>query len=96
MRALFLTPVLLLASSALYPASAIDAKPDVQSSQQQKSTDESSDKTRIDRNSDNREVGRDWKMKPGDGQTVGKAGATGQDSDGRKIGRDWKAQPERN
>ena len=96
MRALFLTPALLLASSALYPASATDPKTDVQTYQQQKSTDESSDKTSIDRNSDNREVGRDWKMKPGDGQTVGKAGATGQDSDGRKIGRDWKAQPEHN
>jgi hypothetical protein len=96
MRALVLTPVLLLASSALYPASAIDAKTDVQTYQQQKSTDENSDKTSIDRNSDNREVGRDWKMKPGDDQTVGKAGGTGQDSDGRKIDRDWKARPDRN
>jgi hypothetical protein len=52
MRALVLTPVLLLASSALYPASAIDAKTDVQThGQQQKSTDENSDKTSIDQNS---------------------------------------------
>ena len=52
MRALVLTPVLLLASSALYPASAIDAKTDVQTHvQQQKSTDENSDKTSIDQNS---------------------------------------------
>jgi hypothetical protein len=96
MRALVLTPVLLLASSVLYPASAIDAKTDVQTYQQQKSTNENSDKTTVDRNSDNREVGRDWKMKPGDDQTVGKAGGTGQETDGRKIGPDWKANPDRN
>jgi hypothetical protein len=35
-------------------------------------------------------------MKPGDDQTVGKAGGTGQDSDGRKIDRDWKMRPDRN
>jgi hypothetical protein len=93
MRVLILTPVLLLASSAPYPASAIDAKENVQTYQQQKSTDENSDKTSTDRKSDNREVGRDWKMKPGDDQTVGKDGGTGQDSDGRKIDRDWKARP---
>jgi hypothetical protein len=51
MRALVLTTVLLLASSALYPASAIDAKTDVQTYQQQKSTDENSDKTSIGQNS---------------------------------------------
>ena len=52
MRALVLTPVLLLASSALYPASAIDAETDVQTHvQQQKSTDENSDKASVDRNS---------------------------------------------
>ena len=52
MRALILTPVLLLASSALYPASAIDAKTDVQTHiEQQKSTNQNSDKTSIDQNS---------------------------------------------
>jgi len=51
MRALVLTPVLLLASSALYPASAIDAKTDVQTHVQQQSTDENSDKTSINQNS---------------------------------------------
>jgi hypothetical protein len=96
MRALVLAPALLLASSALYPASAIDAKTDVQTYQQQRSTDENSDKTTVDRNSDNREVGRDWKVKPGDDQTVGKVGGAGQGSDGRKIDRDWKARPYRN
>jgi hypothetical protein len=96
MRALVLTPVLLLASSALYPASAIDAKTDIQTYQQQKSTDEKSDKTINDRNSDNREVGRDWKMKPGDDQTVGEARGTGQSNDRQKIDRDWKARPDPN
>lgn len=96
MRALVLAPALLLASSALYPASATDPKTDVQTYQQQRTTDENSDKTTIDRNSDSREVGRDWKMKPGDGQTVGKAGGAGQDGGGQKIDRDWKAHPDRN
>jgi hypothetical protein len=52
MRALALTSVLLLASSALYPAFAIDAKTDVQTHlEQQKSTNENSDKTSVDQNS---------------------------------------------
>jgi hypothetical protein len=92
MRALVLTSVFLLASSALYPASAIDAKSDVRS-YEQKSTDQNSDKNATDRNSDNREVGRDWKMKPGDDQTVGKASSPGQNSDDRKIDRDWQMRP---
>ena len=97
MRILVLGPVLLLASSALYPASAIDAKTDVQTHQQQKkSTNDNSGRSSVDRNSDNREVGRDWKMEPRDSQTVGKAGVTGQDSDGPKIDRDWRARPDRN
>jgi hypothetical protein len=45
------------------------------------------------RNPDNREVGRDWKMKPGDGQTVGKVGGTVHNRDGRKVDRDWKMRP---
>ncbi|MGZ5872262.1 MAG: hypothetical protein ACXWKP_09130 [Bradyrhizobium sp.] len=100
MRTLVLAPVILLASSAVYPASAIDAKTDVQThlqqQQQQKGTNETSDKASIDRNSDNREVGRDLKMEPGDHQTVGKAGDTGKSSDDRKIDPDWKARPDRN
>jgi hypothetical protein len=55
MRALVLTALLLLASSALYPASAIDAKTDVQTHQQK-----SSDENTTGQSSDNREVGRDW------------------------------------
>jgi len=52
MRALTLTSVLLLASSALYPAFAIDAKTDVQTHmEQQKSTNENSGKTSTDQNS---------------------------------------------
>jgi hypothetical protein len=93
MRALVLTSAILLVSSALYPASAIDAKTDVQS-YEQKSTNENSDQKSTDQSSDNREVGRDWKMKPADGQTVGKTGGgTGQDGDDRQIDRDWQMRP---
>jgi hypothetical protein len=92
MRTLVLTSVLLLASSALYPASAIDAKTDVQT-YQQKSNDENSNTT--GQSSGNREVGRDWKMKPGNDQSVGKVGGTPEDQaeSDRRIDRDWKMSP---
>jgi hypothetical protein len=87
MRALVLTALLLLASSALYPASAIDAKTDVQTHQQK-----SSDENTTGQSSHNREVGRDWKMKSGNDQTVGKVCGTSEDQaeSDRRIDCDWK------
>jgi hypothetical protein len=92
MRALILTSVLLLSSSTLYPAAAIDAKTDVQT-HQQKSNDENS--TTTGQSAGNREVGRDWKMKSGNDQTVGKVGGTSEDQaeSDRRIDRDWKMSP---
>jgi hypothetical protein len=66
MRASVLTVTFLLASSAIYPASAIDPATPETRSYQQKATDDS----------DNRGGS---KMKPGEDQTVGQTGGTAQD-----------------
>jgi hypothetical protein len=74
MRAFLLTATFLLASSALYPASAIDPATPETRSYQQKGTDD------VNRGGS--------KMTPGDDQTVGQTGGTAQDkmdNDDRKV-----------
>ena len=88
MRIVTLT-TFLLASSALYPVLAQDnAKPSV-STEQHKSTSQSTP--------DNRAVDRDWKLKPSDDQqTVGKADGRSPDSADhydQKVDRNWRAEP---
>ena len=79
----------LLASSALYPVFAQDdARPSV-STEQQKSVDQSK--------SNNRAVGRGWKVEPSDDQqTLGKAGGMSPDNADhydQKVDRNWRAEP---
>jgi hypothetical protein len=86
MRMVALT-AFLLASSALYPAFAQDnANPSA--GIQQKDVGHSKPDSRV--------IGRDWKLKPSDKQTVGQSRGTSPDSANhynQKIDRNWRAEP---
>jgi hypothetical protein len=86
MRVIALT-AFFLASSALYPAFAQD-NPKPSAGVQQKDVGQSEP--------DNRVIGKDWKLKPGDKQTVGQSRGASPDSANhynQKIDRNWRAEP---
>jgi hypothetical protein len=104
MRILVLATVL-LASSSLYPSIAQDegkapaAAPQTAPAQNQNAPAQQDQRTGSDQKTDNREVGRDWRMRPSEGERMSRDDREGRDDrmgrDDREMGHDWRMHRDR-
>jgi hypothetical protein len=100
MRALALATVVLVAASGLYPSFAQEQQkaqgtaPQTAPAQAGQNAASQQDQQSADQGKgDDREVGRDWRVRPRDGDDRDRSDYTGRDD--REVGRDWRMQRDR-